>query len=496
MLLVMIVAASCGNEAKPEPKPTTGSKHAPPPAPKAAPPKPPAPLVKLHGSATAAPYLGCRGEACDGSYTYGNDGKVAVTVVAPPDAEIEINGAFYKAGDAVSIDVVRAALDQPMSSFNPSTRGSVKVRVRVRTAAGLTEPAFELEAAGPLQELFRTVAKGPVAFPVEGAAKFTSDALVESPGNYLHGFKDARVWDVDFISTQIESDRAGSDCHYQSESGQRVAKGRSTKDTTVSVYDRRSGKRVGTRTYRGGFKPCPATMMSNDFIGSAYNTEGLDKYLDSFVHARPSGAEEIPFPADAPVAPVPPPSTVAAGRTLPSFDQVKTRFAKLVTLDTTDGVIEDDHDGMHTLSMYGRSDGAQSKGKQTVILVAVDTPPASEIGSAYFQMTPTSLLHVSVLDPDERAAKKLYEQLVGKSPVQISELLRAQGWNDVYDATPFSDTFNTMRWVVSRGRMSVDITYDEWSAIAAGKVPSSSILVTPTGFLYANTDTLAALTAP
>jgi len=118
--------------------------------------------------------------------------------------------------------------------------------------------------------LLEGVAKVPVLLPGESAARKGRKVLVAPEVGKVWG--SGTLTDIDLVLLTVPQDVVVGTCEYLSKTGERSSGKRTRVDTVASVYERRTGKRVGTKTFQGGEPECKSKVVgeeSRSAVGSA-----------------------------------------------------------------------------------------------------------------------------------------------------------------------------------------------------------------------------------
>jgi hypothetical protein len=237
---------------------------------------------KLTGSGSRLWVTGRQGsvEVKDGSIKVDGEKGTKVTVGSQ---EITVTGA---AAQQTPLDVV-ALLEKKKASELASANAKVPV---VLTYADGTKLTGELQLYGAeigkaLGLKLKGAMKGPVSFGKGDEAPPKPRAIVDITGSTFKLYGDGPgpkaidlVADSDFIT------RTSSCGTYRnSVTGVIVSIGREMNDQKYTIYERRTGKVVGSRFFRAPLPECPETLTQEQTVTSYVDSSEVDAYLQTLV---------------------------------------------------------------------------------------------------------------------------------------------------------------------------------------------------------------------
>ena len=491
-LTVVLLLVACGDRS-----PSTPSTAETPvtPAP-ATLPAPAAVQIRVAGiPGSSNKQMLCKGPACSGEFTPPTSAQMPVKITGPAGTKVEIAGkeiGVAETGTSATIDLVRASFAMRATELEGKFYDPPQIAVTLRVTAPdktVSKTTLTFEPLWALRDYLTLIEKGPLPFAVEGAAKFTNDSLVSLNDASLshHGDVRARLWDVDFIAIEKESKRDSGVCHFVDEKGTKVDKFRTVTDLAVKVYDRRTGKQVGARTFRSKTGGCPASMLETSELDYRYDLAAPTAFLDGFVKERGVADDEIPLPVETVATPM----FAAVRPPLPALEDMKQRFWKLGFKQVGDEAEFKDLFGMHTFHLLGTKEGKKNNRVLKVVSIAniansQDKPIAA--------IRPRSFLLVLVTSgKDIYASRDLFDKLVDKTDAaQLVAALRADGWTCSDDPVVDPAGMNEESLSATRGGELANVIFHEWGALVDGKSRyADAVHVGQNGFVYTGGDSQA-----
>jgi hypothetical protein len=496
LAFVAIFLAACGD--KPAgPTVTTTTSSAPASvatsAPISAPQTKPQARLKISG-VEGKPAVGCKGDLCDGKFSAAGT-TMTVKLKGDPALKVEIQGkqfAVSEAGSDAQIDLLLAALGVPAKSLESSPTGvDIEVRI-IAPDKTVSKETVRFDVEEVLLAFVRSVEQHALVFPVEGAAKFKKDSMIvfRDASVWAKGDENARLWDVDLVAFEKETEVDGSPCRFYDEKGNVVDKLRSGVSLDLTVYDRRSGKKVVTKKYPVRIGACPKEMKASEFLDYGYDGEAHEKLMTSLVQEHPAGEEEIPLP----VATIAVPASAVVGPPLPPLEKMKERFWKLgyQRLGEEDNDFKD-FNGTDSFHLLGTKTGSKAGWALRVVSLA---NAAKYDSKPYFVLGPRSMLVVTTIGGDLQSAKDIFELINGKTAKEMLAYFRADGWKDVQeDPTDWGDGLNELNFRAEKGDLIANISFHEWSGIIDGKADYEAIHVAKDGYAFASGDSKEAARA-
>lgn len=357
-------------------------------------------------------------------------------------------------------------------------------------------------AKAALWNAFTQVKRGPVRWPAEGEARYPRDTLLvldEFGGNLvLQGPYGATLHDVDFIALQRVAYRDFSPCRYDvvdTATGQRTGRSetmrRSAADIVVDLYDRRTGKRLKSKTYRAPAPDCPAELPMSAVVADVTGAN-MDDLYQTVVEERPDDAPaELPLPR--PTLVVPPDEPGAAIAELPalSLPTLAERYAALGLRPVGSGAakVETDSGGVQEFTALGElADGT------LVVVEARDYGPTRSVLSTVWPVTYVVGGRRAVeLEGDRVVARRVLPALLGRpfaSPAALAEALAGFGY--VADELPsVADEPGVESWSFrfTRKDESFLLHHTDWSLVADGKAPGHAVARTRDAFVVVSCHT-------
>lgn len=227
----------------------------------------------------------CFGEPCSGSLSWWKD-SVSIDMKGLPEGAkivtskgtVVVKSAFDTsyASAPVSLDELGdLALADVLAPDTSKLRGAAvpfSVVLPEGNKIDATIPVDGHAYAGALEDRLRTLSKGPVRFANERATTGSASLLIVGMDLALVG-EAVHVRDIDRVAIFDARSGATRDCGmYQSEDGSesRLVTVTAT-DIDATVYDRRTGRKLGSRSFTGKPGGCPdkakTTRGSTETIG-------------------------------------------------------------------------------------------------------------------------------------------------------------------------------------------------------------------------------------
>jgi hypothetical protein len=103
--------------------------------------------------------------------------------------------------------------------------------------------------------MFTRIKQGPVRFPGEAAASGNASLLLINEGTWRYAGPSVPLGRVDLVAFDTWKLREAADCEYVvvdsagKATGEKKSVVRTMRDHTIVVYDRRTGKKLGTRSW-------------------------------------------------------------------------------------------------------------------------------------------------------------------------------------------------------------------------------------------------------
>lgn len=206
---------------------------------------------------------------CDGESFTLSENQELVLAVRFDDAEsVEIGGvqAEFDGGTATVtvplFDTIGAL--ETSTSFGLTSK-NLSVPMVVTYAEGPAASGSLDFEGGPVLELLRSVRTRPLVFEDDAGSpgSRTSMIVVTAIGTHYEG-PPVPLKDVDLIAVLEDRARKMGTCEYANEAGDTKTIERVLYDIVGTVYDRRTGKKLGSRTMRADPIPCQDWVKLND----------------------------------------------------------------------------------------------------------------------------------------------------------------------------------------------------------------------------------------
>jgi hypothetical protein len=231
---------------------------------------PATPELRLSPSASKAgtPTLPCSGALCMAtSLPFGADGKLYVDVTNCDGCTVEAGSQTF----TVKGDPFPAAIDMTSAIANVQVAGlngisDVKIPFKVTQGSDSGEQAMEGKAPALLAPILRRVAQGALPFAGETATAPKSAIIVRKDQGLFFRVvgSPSTMRDVQLLGVATMTVKALGSCgiYESSTSKQKITVGHSGETYDITMFDRRTGKALGHRTFPFEDKGCADTLVA------------------------------------------------------------------------------------------------------------------------------------------------------------------------------------------------------------------------------------------
>jgi hypothetical protein len=240
--------------------------------------------------------VNCSGHLIDGAFstqmcgTYINlaeDGSVGFAVVSNTAKQLVIGSSTFDArGGQITARVELTPMIVALDLFDAMKEYPINLPSTLHVANGSRTGTLSI-GRGAVTTLLSKIRKGPLAFagsspaPAKPATLVLIGELTEAFGN-----TDVLVRDLDLVGIVSSSFREASACQYVSTDGTNTKKSvaRKMRDYAATIYDRRTGKKLGTKSWRATTPSCEEWVkMDAGANYAAADTELVIAWAKTFV---------------------------------------------------------------------------------------------------------------------------------------------------------------------------------------------------------------------
>lgn len=215
------------------------------------------------------------------------DGMIKVvgekgTKVTVGAQEVTVTGASQQ----TPLDIVALVENKKVSELK-SAAAKVPVNFTLSDGTKLTGEleVYPVEVTKALSQKLQGAMKGPVTFGKGDEAPPKPRALADVTGSSLTLYGDGPgVRSIDLVADGDYTTRTSSCGTYRNTAtGVVVSIGREMNDKKYTIYERRTGKVVGSRFFRAPLPECPQTLTQEQTVSSYPDSAQMEAYLESLV---------------------------------------------------------------------------------------------------------------------------------------------------------------------------------------------------------------------
>ncbi|MCC6623888.1 MAG: hypothetical protein IT385_21695 [Deltaproteobacteria bacterium] len=455
----------------------------------------PPPIVLAGTAATQGEmvdWVSCDGPLADPKTFYVSTpkGRVALLVRGPEGTQLSYHGKKLTLGKEptpLELDVLDDLLDNGKGQYE-AVDDNVNVDFLWTTPDGKNGSAtLHCTVGSALAKLLSAVAKGPVRWPIEGEQRYKDDAAVVIREGIaeLHAAYDSKLYNVDTIYLERRVTRKLSSCNYTivdtqtgRPTGGSMSKERYAIDLVVDGYDRRTGRKIKSKTFRSENPECPQQIPTTDVRPEGGFADTGTFYYDIYKEHPEDGPAEHPMPVrtvevelagdGVPETKLPAVSVIEkrflALGFKPAFEPMRSgpddgevTFSGFYDISETDNITIDvrDWSGTKTPKDEYSDPGVYAIGGRGALLVKA---PASMAGNA---------MQVLVSRPLPDA-------------VAVRDALAPLGWKadkPVEDSDKRTEEPGVQTWFVglSRDGAGLALDYLDWGDVVDGKAPNAAV---------------------
>ncbi|MFO0750067.1 MAG: hypothetical protein U1F43_31015 [Myxococcota bacterium] len=438
-------------------------------------------------------------------YVVTDKGMVGAHLRGPEGTVVKVQGkqvTLGKDGADIDLDVIAPMLGNGRGSYSGLIDDHVSYALSWTLPDGkVGGGALTCSVMDALSKALMAIRKGPMPWPGEGEQRYKKDAMVVAASGgvvSLEGDGDAKLYNVDFIAIERDVSRNLSACRYDvvdtasgKRTGEIVSKERYAIDLYVDVYDRRSGRKIKSRSVSAPTPECP-DQIPIDAVSAGGERADLGTFYDDLMTPRGDELElGMPLPElkiDAATA-----GAQIAESKLPTVATVDQRFmasAGCKVDPTSKPTREDETDHSHTFAHTCML----ADDSHFVSVEAHDWAPAKRtVGDE----EPTGYLvggrtAIKVGCPAADIATLLQQlaPLTFEKPDLLEKAVVAAGYALSGDAGTADADPGIHHWVLSanKGASSCLIEAFDWSEVADGKAPNAAVARSKDGFVALSGD--------
>ncbi|MBA3460725.1 MAG: hypothetical protein H0T46_12230 [Deltaproteobacteria bacterium] len=195
------------------------------------------------------------------------DGTVGLAFKAPSARKLTIGAQTFEPKDGVvvgRIDLTPAIAALDLQKLRDRER-PFEYPVTLELASGTRKGTVELDRTA-VSALLSKVQKGPVLFPGEAKGGGQASLLLLSENlTWEYIGEDVPIARLDLVAVMTSKLRKAASCRYVATDGSEKQKSldRVMRDPTVTVYERRTGKKVATKSWTAKVPECADWIKSN-----------------------------------------------------------------------------------------------------------------------------------------------------------------------------------------------------------------------------------------
>jgi hypothetical protein len=230
------------------------------------------PVVRLKFAAVpkeGALPVSCRGELCAAGtrLPITRDGLLSVKLTDCTGCTVEISGHSIEVEDdkETTIDLIKAITEADAKGLESLGYIGIPVKVTLPSGQAPEPPMLELLGSVPAAIVLTRVAKGPLAFPKDKDATTPRAAVIVREdvninvnfGVVTQAGSAKRIRDFDLIGIAVATEQSLGPCGNVAHKGVSYA---------VTMYDRRTGKSLGKRTFGPENLACGDNLVSDVIV--------------------------------------------------------------------------------------------------------------------------------------------------------------------------------------------------------------------------------------